>query len=1581
MRQITRKNRITALFLAILMIFSVVTGSIGVTAMNSSAATTTALGVKNWYGLPHRGGTLANGYHLDPIDHFNIMSIDGLSEAAYCLEPGVSVAGNSIYSKVNDFLGSSPAVVKNLTTARQKQELVSQLIQYGPENAYSSGQNAQYAAIQILIWEVVLEERDANFNKVAPRSGVAVKSMYYGNGYDDMNRYYNEYAEKMQNRGTIPSFASGVTFDAPTIKLNQFDGTYYYRTITDTEGVIGDYTFEADSVTFSVSGNQLTIRSRNIIEDPVLASGTYTGADVNRRGLFFWGLSGMQGICSLGDLTDPGPSAYFKVKTDVFGQIFVNKTSSDTSITNGNNYYSFEGAQYRITGPNGYNQVITTNADGEAQTERTLALGTYTVTEIKAPPGFVLDDTPQTVVISQDSPIVNAVFTERAEQPNKPQMGKIRLQKSTTPDAECEICNKVVGDQLHDMSGGVFKVYNSAGTLVDTLTTDAKGYAESKELPLGRYSIVEETPPPGYLINDDIEDAVLSPGAQTAEIVYDAVSVFEEHQHGRIRIIKNDAETGANPQGKATLNNATFQILDPDDNMRVLQTLTCAEDENFVESDLLPLGKTYVVIETDEPEGYNPTDVRYEVELDYDQSNIPVIETSVTVYNEIIRGSVELVKSKEEIVDDTKVTVPFEGVEFILTSQTTGQVYTGDTKLTDAQGIVRFSNLPYDDYTVHEVTPEGYLPLADFTVSVEEQGVVYEYPITNIQGSYELIIYKEDAETGKRIPYPNVTFQIYEDVNKNEQYDEGIDQLITWQVRQEDGSLMTYDTLSTSENGVAMLPEPLESSSKYLIKEIDAPYGYVREDGYIPCDLTKGDSDIQQVLIYHFANTAQKAQLVIYKTGEILSSVQTVDSDYGPVYIPQYTVGGLPNAVFQIIAAEDIVTPDGTVRYTKDTVVATITTGADGKAYSPLLYLGKYIVKETQAPENYVLDSTPYEVSLEYAGQEIAVITQELGFTDERQKAEIDITKLLELPDENYSGEMPSYEGIIFGLFASEDISVNGNVIIPADSLMEILPVNADGKVSTTSDIPVGTYYIQELRTNDGYILDTQKYQIEFVYQGEEISTVLIPVNNGEAIVNKLQKLNLTIIKDSPEHKNIENIPFRVTGTTLTGNAYENIVYTDAEGKISLEGLLIGQYTIEELECEQNEWYILPESQTIDLVTEDMTVEFFNQPKTGDLELLKTFEGSTEDINANLYVNEIPEEDGSTVEVEAEDTENAETTESSDAAQDTEDTPQEAVPTVPQDIEFTDEDGNIVTRYVKAGVPFHIWGTSYAGYEYDEVLYTDKDGKIVVEDLPVGEYNIEEITGEWTVGYVGAGQWTFSINHDEVTDEIVNNEKIRAPFDFTKTDISTGEVIPDCGVTIRDEAGEIVYEGYTDENGKIEIELEYGKYTYQEHDAPEGYEIDTKEYPFEIKENGVVVKAVMTDKPILTDISIIKKEHETEKVLPGAVFGIYMDGSDEALQTVTTDENGMATFTDLRYGTYEIKELKAPEGYSVNSQTIKFTIDDDKNYQKVYEFYDVPIPKTGYSDVLLIAGLIGMGTAIIGAAVLTLSNRKKKEER
>lgn len=1150
--------------------------------MNSSAATTTALGIKNWYDLPHRGGTLANGYHLDPIDHFNIMSIDGLSEAAYCLEPGVSVAGNSIYSRVSDFLGSSSAVVKNITDAYTKQQLVSQLIQYGPENAYSSGQNAQYAAIQILIWEVVLEERDGNFNYVGPQSGVAVKSMYYGSGYDDMNRYYNEYAEKMQNRGKIPSFSKSWESIAPTIKLSDYDGTYFYTKVEDTNGVVGDYSFSANGLSFSVSGNTLTIKSKDMIMDPVTVEGTYTGADVNRRGLFFWGLSGMQGICSIGDLTDPGPSAYFKVKTDVFGQIIVNKTSANTSVTNGNSEYTLKGAQYRITGPNGYNKVITTNENGEAKTENTLYLGTYTITEIKAPAGYVRDDTPQQVTISQDSPIVSAVFTEKAEQPNQPQMGIIKIQKSTTPDDECEVCNKVSGDNLPStMKGGVFNIINSNGTVVNTVTTNDDGYAQSQELPLGWYTIEEVTPPTGYIINDNIPKVHLTAASDTVEVVYETSSVFEEHQHGRIRIIKNDAETGANPQGKATLYNATFQILDPDDNMTVLQTLTCDKDKNYVESDLLPAGKTYVIIETVEPEGYQPTTKRYEVEIPYDQSNVSVIEKSVTVYNEVIRGSVEIIKSKEEIVDDTKVTVPFEGVEFVLTSKTTGQKYTGDSKLTDAQGIVRFSNLPYDDYIVHEVTPEGYLPLADFTVSVEEQGAVYEYPVTNITGSYELIIYKEDAETGKRIPYPGVTFQIYEDVNKNEQYDENVDQLITWQVRQEDGSLKTYDTLTTSENGVAMLPEPLESSSKYLIKELDAPYGYVVEEDYVPCDVTKGDSDIQQVLIYHFTNTAQKAQLIIFKTGEQLSGVQQIESDYGTVYVPQYIVGGLPGAVFQITAMEDIVTPDGTVRFTKGTVVANVTTGADGTANSPLLYLGKYMVKEIKAPENYVLDSTPYEVSLEYGGQQIAVITKELGFTDERQKAQIDITKLLELPDENYSGEMPSYNGIVFGLFAAEDITVNGNVIIPADSLMEILPVDEDGKVQTTSDIPVGTYYIQELRTNDGYILDTQKYQIEFVYQGEEISTVLIPVNNGEAIVNNLQKLDLTIVKDSPEHKNIENIPFKVTGTTLTGNTYENIFYTDADGKISIEGLLVGQYVVEELECDQNEWYIIPEAQTV----------------------------------------------------------------------------------------------------------------------------------------------------------------------------------------------------------------------------------------------------------------------------------------------------------------------------------------------------------------------------------------------------------------
>lgn len=349
MTNLKQRNKVTAIFLSILMLFSVVATTLGTTGMSSSAATTTTLNMVDWYGLSHKSGTLANGTTIHSTDYFDIFGISG-GKPAYCLEPGVQVVGGSSYTQVNDYIENH--IDNNLTTARDKRNLISAIIQYAPEKAYGDVNDyCRYAAAQILIWEVLLEERDAQFNYVGPASGDAIMSLMRGEYLSQVKSDYNEIADAMKKRGLLPSFAGADSSVAPIIKLNQYDGTYFYRTIEDTNGVIGNFSFEANGVSFSVSGNNLTIKSKNMITDPIVASGTYTGDDADRTGLFFWNRSGYQAICSPGELTDPAPSAFIRIRTDIFGQIIVNKTSSNTSVTNGNNYYSFKGAQYRITGP------------------------------------------------------------------------------------------------------------------------------------------------------------------------------------------------------------------------------------------------------------------------------------------------------------------------------------------------------------------------------------------------------------------------------------------------------------------------------------------------------------------------------------------------------------------------------------------------------------------------------------------------------------------------------------------------------------------------------------------------------------------------------------------------------------------------------------------------------------------------------------------------------------------------------------------------------------------------------------------------------------------------------------------------------------------------------------------------------------------------------------------------------------------------------------------------------------------------------------------------------------------------------
>ena len=257
-------------------------------------------------------------------------------------------------------------------------------------------------------------------------------------------------------------------------------------------------------------------------------------------------------------------------------------------------------------------------------------------------------------------------------------------------------------------------------------------------------------------------------------------------------------------------------------------------------------------------------------------------------------------------------------------------------------------------------------------------------------------------------------------------------------------------------------------------------------------------------------NMAQKGTVTVEKSGEVffgVSVVGGVDADGNvlpTIYQPQYEVQGLPGAVYEIRAAEDIITPDGTLRASKGEVVDTVTTGVDGLAKSKELYLGKYEVQEITAPYGMVLNDEIHPVELVYAGQNVAVTETATSFYNERQKVEISLEKTLETSELFGIGVSDEIQNISFGLFATEELVSTSGTAIPANGLIEIITLDENGKATVKTDLPIGNYYVQELATDKAYILNDEKYPVVFEYAGQDTAKVEIAANNGEAIENEL---------------------------------------------------------------------------------------------------------------------------------------------------------------------------------------------------------------------------------------------------------------------------------------------------------------------------------------------------------------------------------------------------------------------------------------------------------------------------------------------
>ena len=694
--------------------------------------------------------------------------------------------------------------------------------------------------------------------------------------------------------------------------------------------------------------------------------------------------------------------------------------------------------------------------------------------------------------------------------------------------------------------------------------TDVLGNKVSEDVVTGENGQIEKKLLPGtYLVTEQPVDRYVTPAAQYITVESGQTSSVHFSnilKKFRVHVVKTDADTGT-AQGDATLAGAVYGIYN---NGELVDTYTTGPDGDFM-TRYYGCGDNWTIREIEPSTGYLLNDTVYEVGASPQLYEVELNTAENQVTETVIYGNIQLIKhtddpdpdvSEKENTEEPNEGVierPEAGAVFEVFLKAAGS-YDGakeserDLLTTDSDGFAASKQLPYGHYTVHQTAgEEGKAFIPDFTVFVNENGFTYSYILNNRTITARLLVEKCDAETGNIIPMTGTGFQI-KDLSTGE--------FITQEIFYPNSE--TLDTFYVSDEGWLMLPEPLHTGD-YELYEVAAPYGYVLSSEPVPFTID-GSEAVVTVTQY---NMPQKGQFTISKTGEVFASVQENDGLYQPVY----EVKGLPGAVYDVIADEDIYTGDGTLRTAKDTVVETLTTGEDGTAQSGLLYLGRYRLEERQAPAGMVLNTEPEYAELTYAGETVEVTQTAVGLYDERQKAAVDLHKSLETDELFGIGLGEEFKDISFGLYAASDLTAADGSIIPEDGLLEVVSVaaNENGGFSSSfaSDLPFGSYYVKERTTNAAYILSDQEYPLEFAYAGQETALVSIAVNGGEAIANELLRGRVDGKKygESPDSGD----PVELAGALIGLFAPDTEAFTEEQALLTVTTGEDGSFAFEEI--------------------------------------------------------------------------------------------------------------------------------------------------------------------------------------------------------------------------------------------------------------------------------------------------------------------------------------------------------------------------------------------------------------------------------
>ena len=1209
---------------------------------------------------------------------------------------------------------------------------------------------------------------------------------------------------------------------------------------------------------------------------------------------------------------------------------------------------------------------LVTGDDGSV-TLKDLYLGTYTVTETKAPDNYVCKGESKNVELVYAGQTVE-VQTGSATFLNERQKAAVRVEKQ---DEETK----------NPLSGGIYGLYAAEdikvdgktvvpkGTLIEKATTGADGKASYKaELPINySYSIREIQAPELYLRNsEDTYTFTFKFTNDKEEKVNFSYTFTNKRVNATIDLVKEDSKTGNSAQGDAVFEGAIYglyareDINHPDGRSGVLykkdeQVATLTTDKAGKASiSNLYLGKYYLK-EITPPVGYLLDEEEHDVNCNYEGDQVETVKRNTVSKEDVIKQPFQLIKAADNDKTDADLLKGAGFSAYLISSLTvkddgsydftnaTPIVLTEDGKtemFTDERGYACSIPIPYGRYIVRETTtPHNFMPVDDFIVTVTENSSTPQVWRVLLDDEFKakLKIVKQDDETKQPVLLANTEFKVYDlDAKKY------VEQVTTYP------NTVVHKSYFTDENGYLILPESLKCGN-YRIEEVSAPDGYTQNTQYVEIKVDKNTAyqmdsvSGDAIITVTYENHPVKGKLVLHKSGETLKSFK---KDF------VYEETSLEGAEFEIYAAEDIFTPDHQVDeqgkrhviYAKDTLVKTVTTNKNGEAVIKDLPLGKYRVKETKAPAGFVLNPDSQEVSFIYKDQNTPEIEEKLEFSNERQKVELSVEK-----QDAETGK--ALKGATFGLYNKEAISSGDKVIVKADTLLQEITSNEKGKAAFTLNLPLGRYYVKELQAPAGYVSSDEILEFDATYQGQDVKTIkLKSVKKNQPTTVEVTKADIT------------------TGTELDGASMSVL---DKDGNVidSWTSVKDSPHVIKRLQVGKT--YILREELAPYGYLRATDVEF-TISDTAEVQKVKM---EDEVPVARLLVNKKGEF-------------------------------LDSVSLLDNAKGMIEHLFNYVTGNL-TDVTFNVYaaeairaadGVSADYYAADELvgsITTDGNGIAQMDNLPLGRYYIVE--KETAHGYVldNEPRYVDLTYRDQDTPLVTysadwQNARQRVQVEVLKKEKDSDKVLSGAifGLYAADDIvsskGKVLLAKdtlielkTTDEDGKIQFVADLpvdSRYYIKELAAPDGYVTDQEpqEFTFEYQGSGTsVAEYAFTFEDEQTTVELSKADLTDKKELPGASLKVTDENGNTVDEWVSKEEAHI--IKGLIVGKkYKMTETKPADGY-VTAESIEFTVENTKEVQKHQMLDDVTKVEISKKDIT-------DSSEVPGAKLIILDKDGKKVE-